>query len=532
MQRNKHTAVFIAILFMGLNTSAQNVGLGTSAPTERLHIHSGTTTTSATRYTNNATGTASGNGMNVGIQYQAGNSNNQYGYIGLQSSMPFYLWQGLSPRMQMDANGHFGIRTKPFNPFSLTIDGPALVFPGNGQPAYVGLADTVANNGLPVGVSMEKWTTGGSKHLLTFILGGDRASATIEGNFFNGTANNRTPQITLDSNGRIGMGQLISAKEVLSTVHIFGTHRIEGSTKYKLKLHSGENDLTSGSKIQFSFTPFERLTTDPSDFSTGYFIGLNDGTGSATEARAFTMGKTFIPVFGIGEFAGFVHNVQNQVGIRRYPEVAASNDIKIDMMGNTRFTASKITINRESTDPATSNSIELRNAGTYRYGFGYDVTNDRFFLYEGKSNSNAMLINNNRVGIAGRNPTTNALEVNGNASKSSAGDWLANSDARLKKQITPIGNALQKIRQLNGITYEWNDAETGMQRPTGVQMGFTAQNIQAVFPELVSTDAQGFLQTAYGTYDALYVEAIKALDKKIAQLEEKIKQLEITQPVK
>jgi hypothetical protein len=54
-------------------------------------------------------------------------------------------------------------------------------------------------------------------------------------------------------------------------------------------------------------------------------------------------------------------------------------------------------------------------------------------------------------------------------------------------------------------------------------MGFTAQNIQKVFPELVSTDAQGFLQTAYGTYDALYVEAIRQLVKRIEVLEEKLK---------
>jgi hypothetical protein len=42
---------------------------------------------------------------------------------------------------------------------------------------------------------------------------------------------------------------------------------------------------------------------------------------------------------------------------------------------------------------------------------------------------------------------------------------------------------------------------------------------------LVSADAQGFLQTAYGTYDALYVEAIKELLKKIEVLEEKVKAL-------
>ena len=110
-----------------------------------------------------------------------------------------------------------------------------------------------------------------------------------------------------------------------------------------------------------------------------------------------------------------------------------------------------------------------------------------------------------------RDATTNEFEVNGNASKSSAGSWLGNSDARLKKDIQPLDDALQKIMQLKGITYQWNDNKTGIKRPEGIQMGFTAQNIKDIFPNEVSTDAQGFLQTAYGTYDALIVEAIKEL---------------------
>jgi hypothetical protein len=136
-----------------------------------------------------------------------------------------------------------------------------------------------------------------------------------------------------------------------------------------------------------------------------------------------------------------------------------------------------------------------------------------------------LLIKNGRIGIGNRESTTNTLEVNGNASKATACDWLANSDARLKKDIQPLQGALQKLLQLKGITYQWNDNTTGTNRPEGTQMGFTAQNIQQVFPQLVSADAQGFLQTAYGTYDALYVEAIKELLKKIEVLEEKVKAL-------
>ena len=68
-----------------------------------------------------------------------------------------------------------------------------------------------------------------------------------------------------------------------------------------------------------------------------------------------------------------------------------------------------------------------------------------------------------------------------------------------------------KLLGLKGITYEWNDNKTGNDRPTGFQYGFTAQNIQEVFPTLVEEDAKGYLQTAYGTYDAMMIEAIRYL---------------------
>jgi hypothetical protein len=126
---------------------------------------------------------------------------------------------------------------------------------------------------------------------------------------------------------------------------------------------------------------------------------------------------------------------------------------------------------------------------------------------------------NQEVGIR-RYPVTNALEVEGDASKSTAGDWLANSDARLKKNIAPLNSheMLDKLLTLQGVTYEWNDNKTGSKRPEGIQYGFTAQNIQTVFPTLVEEDKLGFLQTAYGTYDAMTVEAIRALYDEIKAL--------------
>jgi len=126
------------------------------------------------------------------------------------------------------------------------------------------------------------------------------------------------------------------------------------------------------------------------------------------------------------------------------------------------------------------------------------------------------IMEDGKVGI-GMIPSTNLLEVNGTASKTAAGDWLANSDARLKKDIKQMDSkaVLDKMLALKGITYYWNDTVTGSKRPTQLQYGFTAQNIQEVFPILVEEDNLGYLQTAYGTYDAMYVESMRALQQQI-----------------
>ncbi|MEM6700177.1 MAG: hypothetical protein AAF599_17365, partial [Bacteroidota bacterium] len=62
-----------------------------------------------------------------------------------------------------------------------------------------------------------------------------------------------------------------------------------------------------------------------------------------------------------------------------------------------------------------------------------------------------------------------------------------------------------------------------------IQYGFTAQNIQEVFPMLVSADSKWYLQTSYGAYDAMHVEALRelAMQNEKLKAENESQQLEI-----
>lgn len=99
----------------------------------------------------------------------------------------------------------------------------------------------------------------------------------------------------------------------------------------------------------------------------------------------------------------------------------------------------------------------------------------------------------------------------GNAT--AVGNLTAYSDIRLKTDIEVIPDALWKVRQLRGVTYERTD--TG-ERQTGV----IAQEVQAVLPEAVMTmnDDNKTLSVAYGNMVGLLIEAIKELDGKVMQL--------------
>jgi hypothetical protein len=92
------------------------------------------------------------------------------------------------------------------------------------------------------------------------------------------------------------------------------------------------------------------------------------------------------------------------------------------------------------------------------------------------------------------------------------GTITANSDIRLKSNITKIENALEKVGQISGYTYNttYDDKRHG---------GVIAQEMIEVFPEIVNTGNDGLMGVEYGNISALLIEAIKEQNTKIKNLE-------------
>ena len=98
------------------------------------------------------------------------------------------------------------------------------------------------------------------------------------------------------------------------------------------------------------------------------------------------------------------------------------------------------------------------------------------------------------------------------------------SDARYKTHVAGIENALDAILNLRGVTYDYDRAQWPDKNfPAGNQIGFVAQDIEKVFPELVTKDEKGYRSVAYTGVIPVLVEAVKTLK---IQLDDKQKQID------
>jgi hypothetical protein len=121
------------------------------------------------------------------------------------------------------------------------------------------------------------------------------------------------------------------------------------------------------------------------------------------------------------------------------------------------------------------------------------------------------------------NPTGYALWVQGNAW--STGAFLS-SDARYKKNIQDIENALDKIIKIRGTSFVFRaDEFKDYQFAEGLQFGFIAQELENVFPEMVKTERNGYKSVNYNEMIPVLVEAIKDQQKQIEELKQLVQSL-------
>jgi len=97
----------------------------------------------------------------------------------------------------------------------------------------------------------------------------------------------------------------------------------------------------------------------------------------------------------------------------------------------------------------------------------------------------------------------------------------ASSDRRLKDNILPIENPLQKINSIGGYSFDWNAEKQHIYK--GKDYGVIAQEIEEILPELVDTRESGYKAVKYDKLVSLLIEGIKELSQEVNELKQQIK---------
>jgi hypothetical protein len=158
--------------------------------------------------------------------------------------------------------------------------------------------------------------------------------------------------------------------------------------------------------------------------------------------------------------------------------------------------------------------------GTQNRQWGFAISSDsRLDLIKTDDSDNLLssvisINDNNYVGIGTTSPSEK-LEVNGNVL---ADNFILSSDRRLKHNIQPIHDALTKALFLNPVQFNHD-------KDNRADIGFIAQNVQKMFPELVYRRQDGYLSLSYDQFTAINNAAIHELYSEFQQLKKENQKL-------
>ena len=161
--------------------------------------------------------------------------------------------------------------------------------------------------------------------------------------------------------------------------------------------------------------------------------------------------------------------------------------------------------------------------GNNAYADGYNTTaigsantvDDSAIADQWNQNNRAFVIGNGFYDIDNAQLTrSDAFTVWFNGDATLSGNLNVNSDARLKANIVSLGATLSKLLQIDGKSYTMKKDESEKQK-----IGLLAQDIEKVFPELVS-ESNGIKSVNYQGLVPVLINALKEQEERIKRLEE------------
>ena len=205
------------------------------------------------------------------------------------------------------------------------------------------------------------------------------------------------------------------------------------------------------------------------------------------------------------------------------------------LSGSAGAEGATFTVTSNATTAATANTIAYRGGSGELNSVGLNAGSGNILTtgYVGRDSNDYIAWSNNSHAAHVINGTTRlrvdtaGIDVTG--AIIATGDVTAYSDQRLKENIAEIENAMEKVNGIRGVTFDMHDKDGNH---TGKSMGVIAQEVQAMMPEAIYEDEDGFLAVKYGNLVGLAMNAIKELNtglgdahKEIAENHRKIDEM-------
>lgn len=338
-----------------------------------------------------------------------------------------------------------------------------------------------------------------------------QGNITTYGKIGMGTAN---PQYTLDMVGRM---QLRAES---------GKNETPGIWMHRLS-NTGNPPIFLGLASDSVFGIYSTGGIDWNGFTMNYRTGLismNQGVKFPNQLGRFTIRKD--PSQASGETAGHWLNKNDNTGPAAF--IGLYNDTQVGLFGNTgagwgltmNTTTGNVGIGLNGAAAQAplqfSNALGLTKISLYKGTYG-DVG---IGVYGGELRLQNDIPNGKiSMGVIQTNGTYAELakaERNGAYAFSIFGSLWANgttyaSDGRFKKNIEPLQESLEKVLQLQGVSYEMKTEEFPNQYfNAGQQVGLIAQEVEKIVPEVVSENPDGYKAIDYSKLVPLLIESIKA----------------------
>ena len=344
------------------------------------------------------------------------------------------------------------------------------------------------------------------------------------------------PSITVDARGHITAASSNTAIS-LAALGYSGSANADNYGSFSIRANAGASEaIGSGEVITFTdsgATTVSRSgnTIDISSVNTVTNVGVSGQQTSGTITLAAGSNSTVSQSGSTITIASSDTNTVTNVGANN----SNFTNGNINIVGSNATTVSKSgnTITISSTDNNTDTNTITNigaNGGSYSNG-NISITGNGATSVSKSGNTITITSTDTNTTYSNLNQFTNGPGYTTYSSNQatdttstvqfglvrSTGDVVAfySSDERLKDNIAPIENSLDKVGQLKGYEFDWNDKQDVYE---GHDVGVIAQEVEKVVPELVQTRDDGYKAVKYEKIVPLLINAINELKAEIEEL--------------